>query len=555
MRARSRAIALGLLAVSARAYAEKPPEQLDGTIVRIDKETAFFDVGEARARGVPGRLEGLHAGLTVDVLSTVSVKHPVTGEELSDHFPLGSLLVVQVGRVMSYGRIDKKLASVIKVGDVVRLRAAAPIAAPANIGVKPLTTPPGALDPVARDALTLAELWKRTLGATPADRVALLEGWLRVNPGSPWQAGVEREIVAFRTLDHALREASDAVASAATSLPKPPPELPHLEVRGALPTLLYEGDPLEIAVAIANPVEVTAAFAFARRSDQPRYERFALAPDGDGIFRVRIPATLVRAPGCSVFVEVTPRSGSRTRPFGDADHPSLVPVEEVPHAPHDDGPGHSAVRGFFEFVDFNRLHGNDYYLLAESDFMYRIGDVLWGVRTGFGVLSGRGGKVSELDPSSGNACDPKAANDPACGHEVGFNYGYVEAELHFSEFVGASLRLLGGHTVNGTGAGVEGRVRIGHEDRTNLVLGASFMQDIGALATIALEWDVIHGFPMSLSAVVTNQPAEEDIGVRIVYQLAYRARSWIQPALRIGYDVRTITHAGPSFGLGLVMGW
>src|SRR5207249_3120718 len=116
-----------------------------------------------------------------------------------------------------------------------------------------------------------------------------------------------------------------------------------------------------------------------------------------------------------------------------------IAVEALPGGLRSPGPGHSAVHGFFEFVDFNRFRGNDYYLLTESDFMYRLGGILYALRTGFGVLYGRGGSVDDLDRSN----DPEKQK----GHEVGFNYGYFEGELHFHRLVGVAARILGGHTV------------------------------------------------------------------------------------------------------------
>jgi hypothetical protein len=185
------------------------------------------------------------------------------------------------------------------------------------------------------------------------------------------------------------------------------------------------------------------------------------------------------------------------------------------------------------------------------------------------VLQGRGGDKDLLDSKNGSAaigpnnqpfpqdspCDPTIKYDPRCGREVGFNYGYVEAELHFGRYVGVITRLLAGQTVDGNGVGAELRLRIGPEMGTNLVAGGSILRDIGALGLLQLETHVSQTWPMSLAVMVTNQPAEENIGVRIVYQIAYRARSWIQPALRVGYNVRDKDHGGLSVGLGLIMGW
>ncbi|MSP59492.1 MAG: hypothetical protein EXR72_03960 [Myxococcales bacterium] len=274
-----------------------------------------------------------------------------------------------------------------------------------------------------------------------------------------------------------------------------------------------------------------------------------------------MPDDLLQPPGVELFVEVVDRAGKAVT-SGSAQKPLVLPIDALAGGPVSPGPGHSAVRGYFEFVDFNRFRGNDYYLLTESDFMYRIGPWLYSVRTGFGILTGRGGKVADLDPTDNAPVCPHAKDteDKTCGHEVGFNYGYIEGEFHFGRLVGASTRLLAGHTVQGQGVGLELRLRVGSETGTNLVAGMSVFSNIGMLGLLQLEWDVIKGWPMSASVMVTNQPAGGgptggDIGVRLVYQVGYRAKSWLQPTLRIGYGARNIDHGGMSVGLGLVMGW
>ncbi|TXH27502.1 MAG: hypothetical protein E6Q99_03340 [Elusimicrobia bacterium] len=64
----------------------------DGTIVRIEGDLLYFDVGTER---------GLRIGQSVRVLRTIIAKHPVTGKRLVDHFPLGTLSVEGVGSVLS----------------------------------------------------------------------------------------------------------------------------------------------------------------------------------------------------------------------------------------------------------------------------------------------------------------------------------------------------------------------------------------------------------------------------------------------------------------------
>jgi hypothetical protein len=546
-------LSLGATVASA---AEAPPVP-DGTIVQLEGDTAYVDLGLKR---------GVRPGATLQVLRTINAKHPTSGETLVDHFPLGTMTVEQVGRVLSYGRLDKRIATVVKVGDGVALEAARPSPAlPQATATPERAGAARAPDPAAAE---ITQVWRMTVGRRPEERARLLSDYLRAHPASPYAATLRVEIDAFTA---AARELSYAEARARAAVDARHVEeseerkQTRLDILGQLPDELYEHDPLAFSIYVRHAEEVAAAFAYVRRPEQMTYQRLVLARDGDGYFHALAPDDWVVPPRLEVFIEVVDRAGA-VLTAGTATAPRRITVDRLPTQRDPLERDRSAVRGFFEFVDFNRFRGNDYYLVAEGDFTYRLGTWLWAVRTGFGVLYGRGGKVQDLDATDSSknliACDPSkldsAPTDPAalaCGHEVGFNYGYVEAEFHIGRYVGLAARFLGGQTVQGAGVGGELRLRIGQETGTNLLAGGSFLKDIGALGLLQLECNVVRGWPMSAAVIVTNQPAQEDIGVRIVYQVAYRARSWLQPALRIGYDARNISHGGLSLGLGLIMAW
>ena len=72
----------------------------DGTIVRIEGDLLYFDVGGER---------GLRVGQSVRVLRTIIAKHPVTGKRLVDHFPLGTLIVEGWAAMLSYGRAQRRM--------------------------------------------------------------------------------------------------------------------------------------------------------------------------------------------------------------------------------------------------------------------------------------------------------------------------------------------------------------------------------------------------------------------------------------------------------------
>lgn len=550
-------------------------EGAQGTIVQIERGVVFFDLGAE---------DDLQPGARLRVLRTILARHPITGKQLRDHFPLGGLTVEQVSKRLSMGRLDPRIAGAVKVGDVIRLplapsaRSAAAnrslATAGATRGSGPVVPPSAgaaaggkaaALDPATT---TIIGLFEMTLGRVPSERVQLLSSYLAKYPGSPYAEALRIEIASFERMDAALRtatalmaQASDQAAAGARSAAGLQAEqqknLMRLEILAQLPTRLDAADSVELAITMRDPTAVRAAFAYVRRPEAHTYERIVLAPDGDGYFRGRIPLAIVAPPSFELFLEAWSQSEERIT-AGTPLNPVSVHVDPRPGRPPIGPRGRSEFRGFFEYVDFNRFKGNDYYLVSEGDFTFRPGTWLAGVSGGFGVLYGRGGKNDVLqglkDPSLCRDA-PDSPVDPACGQRAGFNYGYFELEFRFGKYVGLAPRLMVGQTVAGAGAGGELKLRIGQATATNLQLGVSYFKDFGALGSLHLEWTVVRGLPMGASVIVTNQPAQGDVGVRIVYQIAYRARPWLQPALRLGVAARNIEQIGLSAGLGLITAW
>ncbi|MSP59493.1 MAG: hypothetical protein EXR72_03965 [Myxococcales bacterium] len=212
----------------------------DGTIVQLEGDVAYFDIGETR---------GLRVGSTVRVLRTITAKHPVTGEALIDHFPLGTLGVIEVGKVLSYGRVDKGIVGTVKVGDVVRLGPP-----PAPHLPTPSVTGPG-----ASAALDAVEVWLSTLGKPLGERVRLLGLFCARHPDSPYVPGLRREMVVFRDLEERLTVAARPRVEEPYEAMAPQGPAP-VTIQGALPPRLYAGDPLEVAILVREVARVQAAF-------------------------------------------------------------------------------------------------------------------------------------------------------------------------------------------------------------------------------------------------------------------------------------------------------
>ena len=55
--------------------------------------------------------------------------------------------------------------------------------------------------------------------------------------------------------------------------------------------------------------------------------------------------------------------------------------------------------------------------------------------------------------------------------------------------------------------------------------------------------------------LVPSARPQEQLGFRGAIEVGYKATSWFYPTLRVGYNARTINHAGFAAGLALVFDW
>lgn len=534
-----------------------------GTIVQIERDVVYIDLGQSH---------GVRPGDTLRVLRTITAKHPITRKTLIDHFPIGAMTVEQVSQVLSFGRLQRRIVGVVKVGDVVQTAASpAPAAEPSKdpaAAAAPRRAEDRAGPAVATAAQELDRIFALTRGRAPQERADILARYLETYPSSPHADALRQDIDVFRRFAEAHRKALEAArlseqALAANDRTQKDREeenrllLRRLDILASLPERLETGDRAALAITMRQPAEVQSAFAYVRRRDANAYDRISLIKDGDGYFRGRLPAAVIAPPSLEIFLEAIGIDGTRVT-AGTPRSPIQIQVDVRAGAPRPGQRGKSELRAFFEYVDFNRFKRNDYYLVAEGDFTYRPGTWLAGVSTGFGVLYGRGGKNNDLqlftDPAACAGIELAPPGSP-CGQLAGFNYGYLDVEFRFGKWVSMAPRVVVGQSVQGPGVGGELKLRIGQILGTNLQLGVSYFKDFGALGSLHLEWNVVRGWPMGASVIVTNLPAQGDVGVRIVYQIAYRARSFLQPALRVGVAARNIEQIGLSVGLGLIAAW
>lgn len=531
------AVGLICLTITSAASAQ-PTTTRAATVVRIDGDDVFIDVGASRAP----------RGAVLDVFRSIEVRHPVTRQPLRDRFLVGRVQVLQAGETLGVARIVGTPWRPLQVGDEVRGDRPEPVAPTPQEG--PVAVPSTAV--AAPDAQTqeLLRVWLATLGRSPTERVALYRTFVARNPGFPRRSFVEAEIAALEQWTTSQRE---QIVIAAPPPPEPDPDalLRERVVHAALGSAMH-GDPLDVALLLRPGVPVRALMLYVRARGETQYESRRMSLDARGHAIARIPQRFVMPPGFDYFVDVVDERGRMFPVVRSAEEPVRVDVS-VPEGVPDPSEHRARVRFSVEAVSFHNMDARDAYIVTEGDYLYRtLYDVLYGVRVGYGVLRGQGGTTDDLDM---RGLDPQAA---------GFTYGYTEMELRISDLFAAIARIeigLGRPESsdierNGLTGGFQLRLRIGPERGTHFLLAGETVPEIGQLASIALHWEVIENFPMQAEVHVTDQPVNSgELAVRGVYELGYRTSDTLAFALRLSYQGRNIKHAGPGVGLAMTFDW
>jgi hypothetical protein len=487
----------------------------------------------------------------------LNLKHPVTGETLTDRFRIGRLRLTQVQGTLSFARPEGKLARPAQVGDVVILRAAKPLSLvvfpeepTATTKTEPTPppahqTPPPAQsiatgvpsDPDADDVLRILEAVR---GKGVRARILAYERHVKERPNSRYAAVLWEEAQKLRALV-ALEVASEGEGPTLRSFHEPEEA--------------YAGAPVTLVAEIEG---ASGAVLHARAPTEVSYATAPMKLVGPGYYSGTLPAERTASPGVDYFVEAVTPTGETVAVIGSAEKPVRLNVVDAPRpAPP---PRHGSVASIAtDYANWNLGDDNDVVLQTEGYVGMRFADEgLRAARTGFGVYRGRGGSLEELDSQGLD------------GRNVGLTYGYLEGEYGISHFTGLVARVLVGLERDGLTGGFLGFVRLGNDQETNLLLGAEVLGTIGIRGITQLELATFPRFPILLRTEVTNQPAgsasgdsappttshqQGDVGGRAIAQLGYRVVPTLTLAVRGSYQGRTINHAGPGIGGGVTYTW
>jgi hypothetical protein len=505
-------------------------EAASAWIVRIEGGDVFV---------AAGRRDGLRVGTSVPAQKRVRAKNPANGRPVEGLFELGPLEVADVSEGLSRLTGSRDLIDRLEVGDAVALPVpepateehAAASSLPPELSEKSPATPPqpAACAPAASDELPmLRETWARAQDVPPAGRLEIWQRFLTDHPNSVLTAVIQREIGFLSELVQ-------------TQKAKQPPPANASMVTINFPATGDEGHPLPIAALPEANRPVEAVLVHYRKPGEPTFKTLHLEQSGD-TFVGQIPAQELHAGELQLFAEAVLPEGP-VLSYGSAQAPNFVEIDASRTASADLR-NRSRIRVSYEFVDFNHFRGNDTYQVLEGDFLYRVYAGLYSVRTGFGTMDGKAAPKAFLDDRTG-----------AYVRNVGFHYGYAEFEFRLGESVSTISRLIAGVQEDGLHVGAEGKLRIGKETGTSLLIGAGTTSQIGSRVMLELATNAVPNWPMSGQVVVTTEPIADAAGVRFIYTAGRKLTSWLDLSARVGYQLRDIQHSGVSGGLTTTFHW
>ncbi|MGZ3421540.1 MAG: hypothetical protein ACXVEE_26925 [Polyangiales bacterium] len=539
------ALALALAAWPVRAQEAKDTE---GVVLALDAGDVVIDLGKKA---------GLHDGDVLEVWRPLKLKNPATGKIVTDRFQIGSVKVTQVGEVMSLARPNGPMSRAIAAGDVVLIRIVSAPPPPKPVtSAKPLGSASPApvfvdADPELRE---VGALFESLSGTSPEARVKAYEAWIKAHPKSRFAGMLEEEVAALRAGFGKVAPPPSTTVHAPVVSNKP--EGPRVTSWRKLEEAL-ENAPITFALELDGPVN--GVLLQMRGADEPAFTPIPFTRIGEHFWSVTIPASRVRAPAISWFVEAVGADGVARPMLGTASENLTTKIVATPRV---DKPlvHENTLSVWTDYADYDRNKGKDYAWQTEGWFGMRFGDRgVRAVRSGFGVYRGKGGSVDDLDTLDLN------------GRSVGLSYGYIEGEFGIDSFWGIAARAVAGLGADGVTGGAQAFVRIGNDKKTNLLLGGEFLGGVGLRGITQLELAIFPRVPIMVRSEVTNQPAGTaasrstvkpgestgigDLGVRAIVQIGYRITPGFAFFLRGSYQGRTITHAGPGVGAGVSVTW
>ena len=502
-----------------------------------------------------GTEHGVRAGQKGELLSRVSLKHPVTGVQIDDLVPLVGVAVKSAGTHVAVLTAPEESFPRIRVKDVVRFPGLLPVepAQPEIPETIQVDCPACTDDP---EAMKVHTVWLETIGRSTEERRALWATFVTTNPTSPYRMQAAREVTFLNQLERGVGRAAFKGRKKANN----GVVVNHRPLRRVGP-----GTPVRPVALIISEARMRKVKLFFRSTGERLYDHMDMHQMGDVSYRGRIPPALVNKDGFEYFIEAQTEDGKRVKVAGTVKEPVAVVVDSPPHIATDVA-GRSRAHASVEWADFYlNSPGTDSFVKVEGDYLYRMkGKHLYAFRMGVGIFDGQGGPVEWVEDPAAYEAETGEAFVPS---RLALTYSYFEPEFVFSDYVHVMPRLVvgvirereeqGGSALQ-TGESVLGfhtYMRIGKEMGTNLVLGGSFTQEMGLEGLVEMNLNIFSYFPVGISVAATNWPVQENYAARLGFKLGWRQFDWMSIDCLLGVNMRNIRHIGMGGGAGLSFNW
>jgi len=520
----------------------------EGYILEIKGRELVIDLGTR---------QGLESGMSIQILTRVSLIHPVTKEKIEDRIPLVTEVVARAGETMSVIVVQNTAPDRIKAGDSVRAEGLSPVveSAPRAVAEQP-QCPACEDDPEAKK---VHEAWLDTISLPLEERVVRWMRFLKENPTSAYKQNIGAELAFLRRTIYS-RQVRPAQ-------PEPGEKAPLLMEHDALRSI-DAGTRIAPAIVIVSPDAVNAVKLFHRREGDKLYRMTPMRKFGDSSFMAEVPPEFTEPGALEYFIEANSPSGKRLAASADPNSPHSIAIS-TPVKPKKDIAGRSHARVAIEWADFYLTRpGEDYFWKSEADLTYRL---QWGImhsfRMGFGVFEGKGGPAKWIEDPDLYHTTFEEEFKPT---NLAMTYAYFEPELKVTEYFHVIPRLVVGGVrekqeegeydpdVHGGRAvtGIHGYLRIGKDTETNLLMGGSFVDQLGTEALIAMNLGLWDHVPVGISAAATNFPVQaDDYAARLLFHAGWRQDNRFSVLFHFGANMRNIRHIGFGGGAGLEFNW
>lgn len=324
----------------------------EGYILEIKGRELVIDLGTR---------QGLESGMAVQILTKVSLVHPVTKEKIEDRIPLVMEVVARAGETLSVIVVQNTAPDRIKVGDTVHAEGLTPVIEDTPQAVVEQPQCPACKDDP--EAKKVHEAWLDTISLPLEERVVRWMRFLKENPNSAYRQNIGAELAFLRR----------AIYSRQDRPPKPErgEKEPLLMGHDALKTV-DAGTRIAPAIAIVAPDSVRAVKLFHRREGDKLYRMQPMRKFGDSSFMAEVPPEFTEPGALEYFIEANSPSGKRLAASAEPRSPHSINIS-TPVTPDKDIAGRSHARVAIEWADFYLASpGEDYFRKSEADLTYRL---------------------------------------------------------------------------------------------------------------------------------------------------------------------------------------